>query len=482
MKPRLNINESFICRIWEGGSLYFSNLQTIDREEVNVINFGKRNDDGGPDYKDAKIKIGEKVFVGDVEVHRDFSGWAEHNHPKDSKYNSVILQVVLWDSKERTAPRPRKKRDIPTVILSKHLNRSIHTVWRDIINDPSEKFVLPCKGKTNEISDSDLFKWLNKISIERLNLKSRRIKERLIEIGKEITGSNKSKDFLKKSSLWEQVFYEFAFEALGFSKNKEPMLKLASALRLEKIKSVISKSKDPILPVQSLLYGCSGLLFDVRIKDAYIEKIKSLRESFKPQYKVKIINKSEWQFFRLRPQNFPTLRIAYGSQLILKMLNENLFKNIIIEFKRDNFEIKDSHKNLLKLFEPETDIYWSSCYDFGKKSKSSYKLIGTQRINDIIVNVILPVVYLYSNIFEKDSVKANVLAFYSQFRIKPENSIINVMEKQVLSSSKIRINTPALEQAAVQLYNFYCIREKCTECFIGKTYKRTGFQYKIIFY
>jgi len=483
MKPRLNINESFICRIWEGGNLYCSNLQTVEGEAVHVIDFGKRNNDGGPDYKDAKIRIEEKVFTGDVEVHRDFSGWAEHKHPKDSKYNSVILQVVLWDSKDRTAPKPRKKRDIPTVILSNFLNRSIHSVWRDIINDPSEKFTLPCKDKNNEISESELFKWLHKLSIERLNLKSRRIKERLIELGKEKTGSVKPIDFLKKSSLWEQVFYEYTFEALGFSKNKEPMLKLASSLKLEKMKPAISKSNSTLSLVQSLFYGCSGLLFDVRVKDSYVEEIKTLWGDFKPQFKVKMINKPEWQFFRLRPQNFPTLRIAYGSQLILKILKKNLFKNIILEFKKDNFEIKDCHKSLIRLFEPETDKYWSYHYDFGKKSKTSNKLIGEQRINDIIINVILPLVYLYSVIFEKDTVKANVLVFYDQYKLKPDNSIINVIEKQVLSSSKFKINTPALEQAAIQLYNFYCVRDRCKGCKVGEgLFKNKGFEYRIIFY
>jgi hypothetical protein len=483
MKPRLNINESFICRIWEGGNSYFSNLFTIEGIAVHVIDFGMRNNDGGPDYKDAKIRIGEKVFTGDVEVHRDFSGWAEHKHPKDSKYNSVILQVVLWDSKERTAPKPRKKRDIPTVILSKFLNRSIHSIWREIINDPSEKFTLPCKDKNNELSDTDLYKWLNKLSVERLNLKSRRIKDRLTELGKEITGSGKPKDFLKKSSLWEQAFYEYVFEALGFSKNKEPMLKLASSIRLEKLKSLISKINNQQDLIQSLLYGCSGLFFDVRIKDSYVEEIKSLWETYKPQFKVKMINKSEWQFFRLRPQNFPTLRIAYGSQLILKILKENLFKNIILEFKKDNFEIKDCHKSSIRLFEAETDKYWSDHYDFGKKSKTLNKLIGEQRINDVIINVILPLVYLYSVIFEKNTVKANVLLFYNLYKMKPDNSIINVIEKQVLSSSKFKINTPALEQAAIQLYNFYCVRDRCKECKVGeRMLKNKGYEYRIIFY
>jgi hypothetical protein len=482
MKSRININESFICRIWEGGNNYFTKPQTTEGESVDVIESGKRNDDGGPDYKDAKIKIGDRVFTGDVEVHRDFSGWAEHNHPKDSKYNSVILQVVLWDSKERTAPKPRKKRDIPTVILSKFLNRSIHSIWQEIINNPSEKFSLPCKGKA-ALNEDELINWINKLSLERLNLKIRRIRERLNELAKEKTGTLKAKDFLRKSSLWEQVFYEYAFEALGFSKNKEPMLKLANNLRLEKLKVLISKNCGPVLLTQSLLYGCGGLLFDIRLREQYIENLKHLWEVNKSGLKVRQINKSEWQFFRLRPQNFPTLRIAYGSQLIRKLIADNLFKNIILEFKTANFEIKECHKSLLKMFEPVNDDYWSAHYDFGKKSKTGYKLIGEQRINDVIINVIIPFVYFYSIVFEKGIVKANVLDFYRNFKIKPDNSIVKVIERQILNPNKINIKTPAIEQAAIQLYNFYCTRERCNECKIGGVnVGNRGYEYRIIFY
>ncbi len=482
MKSRININESFICRIWEGGNNCFIKPETIEGQSVEIIEFGRRNDDGGPDYKDAKIKIGDRVFTGDVEVHRDFSGWAEHNHPKDSKYNSVILQVVLWDSKERTAPKPRKKRDIPTVILSKFLTRSIHAIWQEIINNPSEKFSLPCKGKA-ALNEGELMNWINKLSIERLNLKISRIRERLNELAKEKTGTLKAKDFLRKSSLWEQVFYEYAFEALGYSKNKEPMLELANSLRLEKLKVLISKNSEPVLLIQSLLYVCGGLLFDIRRREQYIENLKHLWEVNKSGLKLRQINKSEWQFFRLRPQNFPTLRIAYGSQLIRKLISENLFKNIILEFKTANFEIKECHKHLLKMFEPMHDDYWSMHYDFGKKSKTVYKLIGEQRINDIIINVIIPFVYFYSMVFEKEIVKANVLDFYRNFKIKPDNSIVKVIERQVLNINKININTPALEQAAIQLYNFYCIRGRCNECKIGGVnVGNRGYEYRIIFY
>jgi hypothetical protein len=128
------------------------------------------------------------------------------------------------------------------------------------------------------------------------------------------------------------------------------MMKLANNLRLEKLRVLISKSKEPVPLIQSLLYGCGGLLFDIRLREQYIENLKHLWEVNKSELKVRQINKSEWQFFRLRPQNFPTLRIAYGSQLILKLISENLFKNIILEFKTANFDVKECHKNLLKMY------------------------------------------------------------------------------------------------------------------------------------
>lgn len=483
MKPKLNINESFICKIWEGQDKYFSNLRTTGNEPVEIITIGKRNYDGGPDYSDAKVKIGGKTYSGDIEVHRDFSGWEEHGHPKDRKYLSVILQVVLWDSDKRTPPALKRKRNISTVILSNHLTQSIHKIWQDIIENPESKIILPCGDKSSSIADDEIIRFLGKLSIERLNLKAKRIRQRIAELGRE-TGNIKSDEFLRKSALWEQAFYEFIFEALGFSKNKEPMLKLAKSLKLAKIRTVLSKSDESApITVQSLMYGCGGFLFDLRYRDSYIIKVKELWEKLKNIIKVEHLLKTEWQFFRLRPQNFPTVRLAYGSQLILRMINENLFKNIMLEFRKETFSAKDCCNNLTRLFEPAIDDYWSYNYNFGKQWKSQTHLAGKQRINDMIVNVVLPFVYLYSNVFEKQNVRKNVLSFYKEHQFQPENSIIKLIEEQVLKDRRFKINTPALEQGAIQLYNFYCTRAGCNDCKIGEQlHKQNGYEYKIIFY
>lgn len=485
MSSKLNINENFICRIWEAGELFYSNLLTTENEPVEIISIGSRNYDAGPDYKNAKIRIGGRVYIGDVEIHRDFKSWGEHDHHRDSKYNSVILQVVLWDDASRQKPKLRIKRELPTIILSNHLKFSIHDIWREIISNPSARFKLPCYEQTEWIPEKSINDALDKLSIERLKLKIKRIKDNLIHLQMEIDGIVPARDIkIKKRSLWEQAFYEFIFEALGYSKNKEPMLNLAKNLKLSFIKSILRKCDgNEHLVVQALLYGFGGLLFDLRINNEYIAALKKFWSKFNDKVRTEHINKSEWQFFRMRPQNFPTVRLAYGSQIILKIFRDDLFKTMILAFQVENFKVKNCHTKLIQLLSPDEDVYWSYNYNFGKSLKKPMKLVGKQRINDIAINVIIPFVYYYSLVFADNLIKKNVLEFYRSLKINSENSVISVIQNQLIKGRRITINTPAKEQGAIQLYNFYCVREKCGECMLGRDLiKEKGFEYKIIFY
>ncbi len=477
MKPKLNINEDFICRIWEGGKTYFKNPVTDSGDDVEIIAHGTRNYDSGPDYKNAKIKIGAKTFTGDVEIHRDFKNWADHSHPKDRRYNSVILHVVLWDSQERTPPKLRIKRDLPTVILANHLTASIHDIWQDIISKPSEKFRLPCFGKNYMAEDELIGKWFEKLAGERLNLRSERIKNRINELSQKDDSAGTEKS--KSKSIWEQVLYEFIFEALGFAKNKEQMLALSSHVSLK----LVSKHCASITDIQSILYGAAGLLFDVRVKDDYINEIKAKWHGLEDKLKIEKLARSDWNFFGQRPQNFPTIRIAYGSQVIKNILAGDLFKNIVKEFSDKEFKVNKAFGNLHDLFEPVKDEYWRTHYDLGKSSKAVNILAGKQRITDIVINVLLPFLNVYSEIFDKPLIAANVYKLYSEVKISTDNKVIRVLNEQLLKDRKFKINTPANEQASIQLYNFYCTREKCDKCEIGKyVFEKKGYDYKIIYY
>ncbi len=478
MKPKLNINENFICRLWEGGIAYYHNLITDTGEDVEVTSHGTRNYEAGPDYKNAKVKIGGKTFTGDVEIHRDFKNWQEHQHPKDRRYNSVILHVVLWDSEERTPPKLRIKRILPTVILANHLTGSIHDIWQDIISKPSEKFRLPCYERNNLASDELIVSWFDKLAGERFELRAARIRNSIRELSK--IDSNAAGSISKKKGVWEQVLYEYIFEALGFAKNKEQMLKLSGIALLKLISKYFSGN---ITDIQSILFGVSGLLFDVRAKDTYIDEIKSKWRILEDKLKIEKLERSHWNFFGQRPQNFPTIRIAYGSQVVRNILDNNLLKNIIELFSDELFKVKNAASKLISLFEPTKDEYWSTHYDFGKSSKSKNILAGKHRITDIMINVILPFVKVYSEIFNKPIILENSIMLYKQFKIRTDNNIIRVINDQLIQKRNIRINTPAHEQAVIQLYNFYCTREKCDKCDIGKNVlKGEAYDYKIIYY
>lgn len=475
MKPKLNINEDFICRIWEGGKKYFSGLVSDRGDDVEIIRQGERNYDSGPDYKNAVVKIGGKTFTGDIEIHRDFKNWDEHSHPKDRRYNSVILHVVLWDDIDRKPPKLRIRRHLPTVILSNHLRASIHDIWQDIISEPSPRFRIPCYDYNDTISDDTILNMLSKAADERLHLKISRIKRRLAELSPSPGG-----DIIPAAKqVWEQALYEFIFEALGFSKNKVQMLKLSSNVPL---KLLYRYAGHDTVKIQAILFGAAGLFFDIRSKDAYIDTVKDFWRNIEGKLKIQLMNRNEWNFFGQRPQNYPTLRIAYGSQIAAKLMFGSLMKAVISLFSAD-LNSKKLFAELISLFEPIRDDYWQSHYDLGKASKTVYALGGRQRLTDIIINVLVPFVYLYGDTFNKSVVKLNSIELYNNLSIKSDNNITRLMHQQLIKHRALKMNTPAKEQAVIQLHNFYCTRGKCENCLIGKeAFKNKGYDYKIIYY
>jgi hypothetical protein len=387
----------------------------------------------------------------------------------------------MWDSEDSTPPRLRIKRDLPTVILANHLRASIHDVWQEVISKPSERFRLPCSGKKPDIDKPHVLKWMDTLYKERLEMKTERISGRLHELTMRYGGSTGS--ITVKRKLWEQTFFEFMFEALGYSKNKEQMLKLSRYMPLERLRAVLKDDEYDILRLQSILYGTAGLLFDVRVKDEYIDKVKEIWNSFKGDLNPERLARHDWTFYGLRPQNFPTVRIAYGSQLVLNIVRKGLFKSVISVLNRHAMKPHKVHKDLVLLFLPETDDYWNLHYDFGKESKKKNVLLGMQRLDDIIINVVLPFALLYSIIFNMSDVRSNVHNIFRDLKINPENSVLRVLETQLLNDFGIKINSPSMEQGSIQLYNFYCTRERCKECDIGKTaFKNSGYDYKIIYY
>ncbi len=444
---KLNINESFISRIWENPAYYDALLLTTEGKALEILDYGEKNFDAGPDFKDAQIRLGGILYSGDIELHKSFQNWKEHKHKGDNKYNKVILQVVFWDEEDETKkliPKVKKAREIPTVILSKFLTQSIHFIWKEIINNPSPKFKLPCFPKNFEVPENFKKEFIKELSLKRLRYKTLRIKSRLDDF----------EELRNKKSTWEKILFEFICEALGYSKNKSQFLKLARSLEF-------SELSDDKLLIDAVLFGSAGFLHDLRFKDEYITLLKVIWNEANNKNFAEVLDKSEWNFFRLRPANFPTVRLAYASGLLYAFLYKNLFKEIITIFNVGN----KIYQNIVELFlNIEISDYWKSHYNFGKETKSKTKYIGKERINDIISNVIIPLVYLYSVEFQITETKEKVLDFYQNLKCISSNEITRVMEEQL----NIKAKTIADEQGLIHLHNFFCIKVKCYECAIGE--------------
>lgn len=449
---KLNLNENFISRIW-AEKMYYSDLKTTDGKNVEILDYGVRNKDSGADYRNAKISIEGNIFYGDIEIHRSERDWFLHKHKGDDKYNKVILQVVFWEdefSDEKAIPKVSKSREIPTVILSKFLAKSIHDIWKEIIDNPSPDFKLPCSPGIEKIDDEIKQHWIDTLSLKRLDYRTERLIARL-EILESQTGK------ANKKANWERLFFEFTLEALGFSKNKEQFLKFAGLLEFDKIRN------DNIsgIMLEALFFGSAGFLSGLKYKNDYIESIKRNWEIIKEKYKPAVMNRAEWNFFRLRPQNFPTIRMAYAVSLFKELNSNDFFKRVILCFEKS----RNTKKDITGIFASlELPPYWKNHYVFGKQVRTGIKSIGEERIYDIITNVVLPLLYAYAKKFGKDDLMNKVLDYYSSTKEKHENEITKVMQKQTGIKSK----TISDFQGLIHLHNFFCVKEKCTTCEIGK--------------
>ena len=444
---KLNLNENFISRIWVNDE-YYSGLKTTGGKDVKIINYGVPNFDSGADFAEATLQIDGVLYSGDVEIHRSYKDWDVHKHRENPRYNKVILQVVFWPDDEAVTSA-HSDRVIPTVVLSNFLTRSIHEIWKEIINNPSPKFRLPCFGKNSAASAEFKKEWINDTGMLRLNYRAGRLKSRIESL------ENDSHSASKKE-VWEKVLFEFVLEALGFSKNKPQFLTLAESIDINKLKPYSSVSSH----LEAVLFGTAGFLSG-ECNDDYCINLTALWKSLLPKLKFETMHRSEWNFFRLRPMNFPTRRIAYASAFLREIISEDLLKRIVFCFKNSGNIPKDLNDIFLSI---APSPYWNDHYDFGKAGKTKQSAIGKERIDSVMVNVIIPLMYLYAKVFGDEDLFIKVKKLYRKGKDNSTNSVIKVMKSQLEFSPESICES----QGLIHLHNFFCVHGNCGECKIGE--------------
>lgn len=484
MKPIHNNIEELICKLWEEKQ-FAETYSTVGGDKVQIIDCGLRDKDlSGPDYKNARIRIGNFLFVGDIEIDTTYNNWKMHGHNINKKYNKIILHVSLFNKNQSPYVYTQDGRKVPTLNLSEFLPSELIPVSSDnsytkLINNNKIK----CSSQNEIIVNEEKLNLLKLLGVERFNKKSEKIFYRLKElkyietnkVKEPVIGYQLEEHFIKSEftnedffdkKIWMQLFYELIFEALGFSKNKNIMLKVAQNLNIEFFNKLGSE-ESVTRYYESAFFNVAGLIPEkINNPSGYIQELKSNWEVLGRIYDAELFDETDWYFFKMRPQNFPTLRLAGGARILYAIMHQNLIGRINQKFD----EIKNHTvlmNSLRSLFVIKAKDYWSEHYIFEKPSKSKIKyLVGVSRANEIMINVLLPYFKVYFDVFGKKENSKKVLSIFSIIDQINENSIV----KDVADSLGLEnyVNSTIYTQGMLELFRNYCSKDKCLDCELGK--------------
>ncbi|MEP0860418.1 MAG: DUF2851 family protein [Ignavibacterium sp.] len=487
MKKYSRIPEQLIYKIWE--EKQFSEvLKTSDGTEIEVIDPGSKNsDEAGPDFHNARIRIGNITFTGDVEIDTFHSDWRSHGHHLNQRYNKTILHITIADNQSSGYVITQSGRHVPTLNLSKYLSQPLReTILTEISKIGEEEIKMPCSEVADEAPIELKLKFIKELGLQRYRKKCDRFLARLKELivlhevmisepkinhdfHKEIEERTFTSSDFENAEIWQQLLYEEIFEALGYSKNKDIMMKLSHAVDINFFRRI---PKENFIPqAESALFFISGLVPELnKLEDEetteYIRNLYENWEQLKSGYDGVYFNKSHWHFFKLRPQNFPTVRLAAGARLLDRILNKNLFSRIIgaVSSIQNNYKLISKLRDLLIV---KGEDYWAKHFNFNKPVRTDIKyFIGLGRADETIVNIILPILTVYFEIFDKRKLAERVLALYIHFTQKESNHLVDeVSEVLNISDKKLR---SVYYQGMIELFRNFCIKQQCLECEIGK--------------
>ena len=415
------MTEDVLQYIWKTQSITNSPLVTVDGEPLQILKQGTLNGDSGPDFSSARIIINKVDWVGDVEVHIKTSYWNLHKHQHDPAYNKVILHVV-W---EHDRPVTRKDgSEIPTLELKSLVNQSWLQKYKSL---QASLQIIPCEPFFKDVADYHKYAAITKVLIQRLQRKSKLVLANVDEL----------------KGDWEQAAIHLLFEYFGFKKNNEAFKQLASITNYRIIQKLGS-----VMQMEAYLMGMAGLLDESKHQSEYkkglISEFKWLQKKF--NIATEPMSSTWWIFMRMRPANFPTIRIAQLASLLYQ--RQHLFQSII----------DASSKEAAIYFKVEQSEFWQTHYHFNKEAKSGIKGIGEQSARLLSINVAAVLLVAYGQYTNDESFIEKALNFLEA--LKPENNVITRQWQEL----GIQLKSAAESQGAIELFNNYCKDRKCLQC------------------
>lgn len=418
----MNYPEQLLHYIWKYKLYSKQSFISTDGDEIEVLDTGILNSDAGPDFFNSKVKIGDKIWAGNIEIHKSSSDWKKHNHHTNAAYNSVILHVV---------------KNIDCDVFT-HNNRKIPQIAIDIPDDIASNYsellnsslAIPCTNRLMHVSKFHINSLLYTLLLERLERKTNDIYTLLN----------------KFNNSWDEAFYVLLSRNFGFGLNSEAFQRLALSLPC----FYIHKHSDNIFQIEALLFGQAGLLEDNTIIDDYFLELKKEYHFLRKKYTLNNLDGFLFKSLRVRPQGFPQIRIAQLASILQQ--SKRLFSCIL-----DNENIGQ----LRLLFHINASEYWQTHYTFGNPSKKKTKFLGDAAINTILINTVAPILFAYGKKNDIESYCSRALAILEE--LKPErNRIVTAFKAHGINP----LNA-AETQGLIQLNNEYCKPRKCLCCKIG---------------
>lgn len=419
------MKESFVQFIWRYRRIEQHQLWSTQREPIQIIDFGQYNTNAGPDFLQAKIKIDHTLWAGHIEVHVKASDWYRHQHDSDPAYQNVILHVV-WEAD--TEIKGFNGQIIPCLELKPITTPALYKRYLKLARNPEK---IPCQDLLPEVSDIKIQLWLDRLLVERLHEKTSYWEEELR---------------LQKND-WEQVFFQALAQSMGLPVNKEPMEALAQRTPLR----LLQKHREQLLQIEALLLGQAGLLNNRQFEEEYPQRLQKEYQFLGKKYQLVALSPLQWKFSRMRPSNFPSLRIA---QLALLVQQSNYLFSKIIALQ----SVEEAYHAL----EVKTSSYWQNHYRLDQWSKQRReKKLGRSTIDLMLINTIIPFIFLYGKKMNLPNYTERALHLFEQ--IKPENNhlVRNWSARGILPENACQ------SQGLIQLYNHYCQHKRCLDCAIG---------------
>jgi hypothetical protein len=444
--------ESRVVTIWQNRLPGRTDLVTEEGEPIKIIYPGRINDDRGADLHDAVIATRQGLRRGDIEVHVKSSSWWSHRHHLDPSYNRVILHVVFWcDTKEAATLQNGQK--VPTLALHRYIENQADQPTGSAY--PSSSWPLPCRKA--------IYCWDTGVVGELLDTAG---EERFLV---------KAADFQALAQIEaSQSLYQGIMGALGYTKNKYPLVELAHRMPLKRLESVMSgKTSDTecLARQQALLLGTAGLLPSQRYHrygtgksdDEWLDKLEKVWASFR---QTETMSEDDWHLFKVRPSNFPTRRIAAMSYLLLRYREKGIREELVN--KLGEVPVDTGYQGLERALRVNTDGYWANHLDLGLPSRMSIPaLLGGGRAADIVVNVLLPFAFAWGRLAAQPELAIKAFDLYRHHPRLVVNTIERHMRNQ-LGISRYLVNSARRQQGLIHIYKTLCSQGKCHCCPIGR--------------